>query len=164
MLDSPFPQPLSRSCLVFLLVWGSLLHTPCISSPNHHLFFASHAHTIAQSYTDGTYNHSVGVVNNNSGTMLRWCGCRPAVSAASRRLSSWLRTWAESDSSTTPPRDRGCAETPAAPAAKTNPTATQRTTTANCLIQWLISRGPSRLVSLMRSSHHVVICTFRHVS
>jgi len=28
MLDSPFPQPLSRSSLVFLLVWDPLLHTP----------------------------------------------------------------------------------------------------------------------------------------
>jgi len=31
VLDSPFPQPLSRSALVFLLVWGPLLHTPSIS-------------------------------------------------------------------------------------------------------------------------------------
>ena len=46
VLDSPFPQPLSRSYLVFLLVLDPLLHTPCISSPNHHLF-AAHAHTIA---------------------------------------------------------------------------------------------------------------------
>ena len=37
MLDSPFRQLLSRSSLVFLLVLGPLLHTPCISSPNHHL-------------------------------------------------------------------------------------------------------------------------------
>ena len=36
---------LSRSSLVFLLVWGPLLHTPCISSPNH-LIIAAHAHTI----------------------------------------------------------------------------------------------------------------------
>ena len=47
MLDSPLPQPLSRSSLVFLLVWGPLLHTPCISSPSHHFLFATHAHTIA---------------------------------------------------------------------------------------------------------------------
>ena len=33
VLDSPFPQPLSRSSLV----WDPLLHTPCISSPNRHL-------------------------------------------------------------------------------------------------------------------------------
>ena len=46
MLDSPFPQPLSRSSLVFLYVLDPLLHTPCISSPNHHLLFAAHAHTI----------------------------------------------------------------------------------------------------------------------
>ena len=46
MLDSPSPQPLSRSSLVFLLVLDPLLHTPCISSPNHHHLFAAHAHTI----------------------------------------------------------------------------------------------------------------------
>ena len=47
MLDSPLWQPLSRSSLVFLLVVvDPLLLTPCISSPNHHLF-AAHAHTIA---------------------------------------------------------------------------------------------------------------------
>jgi len=31
----------------FLSVWGPLLHTPCISSPSHHLLFTAHAHTIA---------------------------------------------------------------------------------------------------------------------
>ena len=41
--DSPFPQPLSRSSFVFLLV---LLHTSYTSSLNHHLLFATHAHTI----------------------------------------------------------------------------------------------------------------------
>ena len=46
MLDSPFPQPLSRSSLVFLLVWDPLLHTPYPFSPNHHLIFATHAHTV----------------------------------------------------------------------------------------------------------------------
>ena len=46
MLHSPFRQPLSRSSLVFLLVLDPLLHTLCISSPNHHLIFATHAHTI----------------------------------------------------------------------------------------------------------------------
>ena len=47
VFDSPFPQPLSRSSLVFLLVWGPLLRTPYISSPNCYLLFATHAHTIA---------------------------------------------------------------------------------------------------------------------
>jgi len=42
VLDSPFRQPLSRSSLVL----DPLLHTPCISSPSHHLLFAAHAHTI----------------------------------------------------------------------------------------------------------------------
>jgi len=40
------PQPLSRSSLVFLLVWDPLLHTPFISSPDHHLF-ETHAHTMS---------------------------------------------------------------------------------------------------------------------
>ena len=47
VLDSPFPQPLSRSSLVFLLVWDPLLHTLYISSPNHHIRFATHAYTNA---------------------------------------------------------------------------------------------------------------------
>ena len=46
MLDSPLGQPLSRSSLVFLLVLDPQLHTPWISSPNHHLLFTAHAHTI----------------------------------------------------------------------------------------------------------------------
>jgi len=33
--------------LQVLLVLDPLLHTPCISSPNHHLLFAAHAHTNA---------------------------------------------------------------------------------------------------------------------
>ena len=49
VLDSPFPQPLSRSSLVFLLVLDPLLHTPCISSPNCHLLFPANTHTIARS-------------------------------------------------------------------------------------------------------------------
>ena len=48
MPDSPFPQPLSRSSLAFLLVWDHLLlHTTYISSPSHHLLFTTHAHTNA---------------------------------------------------------------------------------------------------------------------
>ena len=47
MLDSPFPQPLSGSFLVFFLVWGPLLHILYIYSPNHYLLFTTHAHTIA---------------------------------------------------------------------------------------------------------------------
>ena len=46
-LDSPLGQPLSRSSLVFLLVLDPQLHTPYISSPNHHHLFAAHAHTNA---------------------------------------------------------------------------------------------------------------------
>ena len=37
VLDIPLVQPLSRSSLVFLLVLDPQLHTPYISSPNHHL-------------------------------------------------------------------------------------------------------------------------------
>jgi len=47
VLDSPLVQPLSRSSLVFLLVLDLQLHTPYISSPNHHLLFTAHAHTNA---------------------------------------------------------------------------------------------------------------------
>jgi len=45
--DSLFPQPLSKFSLVYLLAWHPPLHTPYISSPNHCLIFATHAHTIA---------------------------------------------------------------------------------------------------------------------
>jgi len=41
MLDSPFPQPVSRSSLVFLLVWYRVLHTPYICTPSHHLLFTT---------------------------------------------------------------------------------------------------------------------------
>ena len=47
MLGSPFPQPLSRSFLVFLLVWDPLFLSLYISSPSHCILFATHAHTIA---------------------------------------------------------------------------------------------------------------------
>ena len=40
--DSPHVQPLSRSCLVFLLVLNPQLHAPYISSPSHHHLFATH--------------------------------------------------------------------------------------------------------------------------
>ena len=45
--DSPLIQPLPRSSLVFLLVLDPRLHTPYISSHNHHLLFAAHTHTNA---------------------------------------------------------------------------------------------------------------------
>ena len=47
VLDCPLEQPLSGSFLVFRLVLNPQLHTPCISSPNHHHLFAAHAHTNA---------------------------------------------------------------------------------------------------------------------
>ena len=47
MSGSIFAQPLSKSSLVYLLVWHPPLHTPYISSPNHCLLFAAHVHTIA---------------------------------------------------------------------------------------------------------------------
>ena len=43
VLDSLLEQPFSRSSLVL----NPQLHTPCISSPNHHHLFAAHAHTNA---------------------------------------------------------------------------------------------------------------------
>ena len=42
-----FQQSLSKFSLVYLLAWHPPLHTPYISSPNHCLLFAAHAHTIA---------------------------------------------------------------------------------------------------------------------
>ena len=45
--DSLFAQSFSQFSLVYLLVWHPSLHTPYISSPNHCLLFAAHAHTIA---------------------------------------------------------------------------------------------------------------------
>jgi len=42
-----FPQSLSKFSLVYLLAWHPPLHTPYISSSNHYLPFAAHAHTIA---------------------------------------------------------------------------------------------------------------------
>ena len=44
--DSLFPQSLSKFSLVYFLAWYPPLHTPCISSPNHCLLFAAHAHAI----------------------------------------------------------------------------------------------------------------------
>jgi len=44
VLDSLFAQPLSKSSLVYLLVWHPPLHTPHISSPNYCLLFAAHVH------------------------------------------------------------------------------------------------------------------------
>jgi len=38
---------ISRSSLLYLLVWNPSLHTPFISSPNHGIFLATLAHTIA---------------------------------------------------------------------------------------------------------------------
>jgi len=46
VLYSLFPQSLSKFSLVYLLAWYPPLHTPYISSPNHYLLFATHAHTI----------------------------------------------------------------------------------------------------------------------
>jgi len=42
-----FAQSLYKSPLVYLSFWHPSLHTPYISSPNHCLLFAAHAHTIA---------------------------------------------------------------------------------------------------------------------
>jgi len=42
-----FPQSVSKFSLVYLLAWHPPLYTPYISSLNHCLLFATHAHTIA---------------------------------------------------------------------------------------------------------------------
>jgi len=49
--DSFFPQSVSKFFLVYLLAWHPPLHTPYISSSNHCLLFARHAHTIATCFT-----------------------------------------------------------------------------------------------------------------
>jgi len=46
ILDSLFVQPLSKSSLVYLLVWNHPLHSLYISSPNPCLLFAAYDHTI----------------------------------------------------------------------------------------------------------------------
>jgi len=45
---------LSPGPLVYLLVWNPLFHTPHISSLNHYLFFAKHAHAIATCFAEVT--------------------------------------------------------------------------------------------------------------
>jgi len=47
MRGSLFPQSFFKFSLVYLLAWYPRLYTPYISSPNHCLLFAAHAHTIA---------------------------------------------------------------------------------------------------------------------
>ena len=47
MLDSLFAQPLSKSSLVYFLVWNTPVHNPYIFLPNHWLLFATYAHIIA---------------------------------------------------------------------------------------------------------------------
>ena len=48
----PFPQPLSRSSLVYLLVWGPVLRTPYIFSPNHYLLLATHGNNVATCFAE----------------------------------------------------------------------------------------------------------------
>jgi len=45
-----FIEPLSKSSMVYLLVWKPPLHIPHISLPNHYLLFAIHAYTITTSF------------------------------------------------------------------------------------------------------------------
>ena len=47
VLDDLFAQTLSKSSLVYLLLWSPPPHIAYISSPNQCLIFAAHAHTIA---------------------------------------------------------------------------------------------------------------------
>jgi len=46
VLDSLFPQSISKFSLVCLLAWHPPLHTPYISSSNHCLLFTAHAYII----------------------------------------------------------------------------------------------------------------------
>jgi len=46
-----FSTTSTQSSLVFLLVWGPLLHTPCISSPNYHHLFAADAQVMLYRWT-----------------------------------------------------------------------------------------------------------------
>ena len=50
VLDSRFPQSVSKFSLVYLLVWHPPLHTPYISSSNRCLLFATYAQTIAHCF------------------------------------------------------------------------------------------------------------------
>jgi len=58
VLDSLFAQPLSKSLLVYLLVWHPPLHTPYISSLNRCFLFATHAHSIYNLNTTHPSDHS----------------------------------------------------------------------------------------------------------
>jgi len=51
MLDSPFHTTSLQDLFCLFLHWGPLLHTPYISSPNHHLF-ATHACAIAACFAN----------------------------------------------------------------------------------------------------------------
>ena len=55
-------QPLYKTSLIYLWVWNLSLHTPHISSPNHHLPFATHAHTISTN----THTHIQTDIYSNS--------------------------------------------------------------------------------------------------
>ena len=48
-----YPQSLSTFSLVYLLAWHPPFHTAFISSSNHYLLFAAHAHTIATCFAVG---------------------------------------------------------------------------------------------------------------
>jgi len=54
VLDSLFAQPVSKSSLVYLLVWHPPLHTPYVPSrsPSHYLLFAKHAHMNATCFAE----------------------------------------------------------------------------------------------------------------
>jgi len=51
---SLFSQSFSKFSLVYLLSWHPPLHTLYISSPNHYLLFATHAHTITKLFCRST--------------------------------------------------------------------------------------------------------------
>ena len=99
------------------IYWDHLLHTPCISSPNHRLHFAMHVHTIAvgfllkvthQGAAQDRKSSRLGRQNRSWSTQCVCTACRRAVrsrvsagskgkvSGSTRRKLSW------------PMRERNC--------------------------------------------------------
>ena len=64
MHDSLFPPSLTKFSLVYLLAWHPPLHTPYISSTNHCLLFAAHAHTIATRFAI-VRNYVIGMIDDH---------------------------------------------------------------------------------------------------
>ena len=63
LLSNLFAQPLSMSCLVYLLVWSPPPHIPYVSSPSQRLFFAAHADTITTCFAVVSILYRLFLVN-----------------------------------------------------------------------------------------------------